>query len=351
MVTRVIVFFIGLVGVRWILVSIVRSVVIPRPERVWLTSMMFSLSRTVTHAVGSKLPPRLKHKVLGAFAPTVLIMLPFVWSIGMILAFALLYWGVGVGSWQMSLEFSGSSMTTLGFVPAPNAAARVLAVLEALFGLGIIALMISFLPALYGTFSRREIAVGKLTTRAGAPPNPVTFLKRLHEIDRLHHIDESWGEWEDWFVELSETHTSFPALVYFRSAKPDRSWLRAAETALDTAALVRSLDMPGASGEADLLIRSGSRALRNIADFYRIEPELEVADYAKLSVDQSQFDAVIETLVSAGVLGWSIPPDAWEKFAGWRINYDRAIVGLEHLVEDLPGFWEADPDLMDGLRG
>ncbi len=102
-------------------------------------------------------------------------------------------------------------------------------------GLAIVALLISFLPTLYGAFSRREVAVGRLTTRAGEPPNPVEFITRLDAIGQLAHVGDRWEEWEDWFVELGETHTTFPALIYFRSAKPDRSWVSAAEASLDTA--------------------------------------------------------------------------------------------------------------------
>ncbi len=350
MIVRVIVFLLGVLGTGWILTSIVRSVVIPRPERVWLTVSLFNMGRWIAHTIGNRLPARQRHRILGAFAPAILIGLPLIWSAGLLVAFACMYWSIDVGSWQASLEFSGSSLTTLGFLPAPNSTARALAVAEALLGLGIVALMISFLPALYGTFSRREISVGKLTTRAGAPPDPVTFLTRLKSIDRLDHIDASWGEWEDWFVELDETHTSFPALVYFRSASPDRSWLRSAETALDTAAVVKALHMHGASGEADLLIRSGARALRSIADFYRIEPEGTGTDYEHLSVSETQFDDVVDQLIDAGVTTRPVPTTAWETFAGWRNQYDRAIVGLEHLIEDLPGYWESN-ETIEASRG
>ena len=58
-------------------------------------------------------------------------------------------------------------MTTLGFVAAPTFETRLIAGIEAMFGVALVALMISFLPTIYGTFSRREIAVGRLTTRAG----------------------------------------------------------------------------------------------------------------------------------------------------------------------------------------
>ena len=352
MVERTLVFLLGLVASAWILSSVVRSVVIPRPERVWLTVTAFRVSRWIAHSLSAMLPLGMRHRVLGAFAPAVLISLPAIWSGGLIFSFSCLYWAVGVGSWGASLGFSGSSITTLGFVAAPNSAAQAIAVIEALIGLGIVALMISFLPALYGTFSRREIAVGKLTTRAGSPPNPVTLLTRLASIDDLvDHSDKTWPEWEDWFVELGETHTSFPALIYFRSANPDHSWLTAAETALDTAALTKACRIASDSGEADLMLRSGAIALRGIADFYRIPPELPEFDEAELSIDRAQLEAMIETLVSAGVVTAPVPEDVWEVFAGWRTNYDRSIVGLRNLVGDLSNYWDEDYEMPVIRRG
>ncbi len=347
MVVRALVFAAGLAGIVWILVSIVRSVVIPRPERVWITVTAFSVSRSIAHWVGLRMSQRVRHVVLGGFAPAVLISLPLIWSAGLIAGFAALNWSVGVGSWQESFELSGSSITTLGFIAAPNTAARVLAVVQALLGLGVVALMISFLPALYGTFSRREIAVGKLATRAGSPPNPITLLTRLNAIGMLAHVDEEWDQWEDWFVELGETHTSFPALVYFRSANPDHSWVTSAETALDAAAIVNCLGLEPTKGETDLMLRSGSLALRSIADFYRIEPEVGPDQLDSLSVSRADFDQFIDVIVSAGVMEAPVPDDVWETFAGWRVNYDRSVTGLRDLVGDLPNYWGSDEDMDD----
>ena len=54
-----------------------------------------------------------------------------------------------------------------------------------------------------------------------------------------------WPEWENWFVEVDETHTSFPPLVFFRSGHPDESWVTSAGAILDAASLyVSSVDVP-----------------------------------------------------------------------------------------------------------
>lgn len=231
----------GVVGIIWILSSVVRTVVLPRPERVWLTAAAFEGARRVTQAVATRLGRDQRHRLLSAFAPSVLISLPLVWSGGLVMSFGMIFWGLDIDSFGDALELSFSSLTTLGFIGAPSRTSRLIAASEALVGLSMLAVMIGFLPTLYGAFSRREVAVGRLTTRAGAPPHPVEFIVRLNTIGQLEHVDDRWGEWEDWFAELGETHTTFPALIYFRSAHVDRSWLTAAEVALDTAALTMAV--------------------------------------------------------------------------------------------------------------
>ena len=331
----------GVIGVAWILISVVRTVVIPRPERVWLTAAAFEGARRFTRLISRRLGRERRHQLLGAFAPTVLITLPLVWSLGLVASFSAVFWGLDVGSVADSVELSFSSLTTLGFVGAPDTTTRLVAGGEALMGLAIVALMISFLPTLYGTFSRREIAVGRLTTRAGAPPNPVEFIVRLDAIGQLEHVGNRWDEWEDWFVELGETHTTFPALIYFRSAHPDRSWLTAAEVALDTAALLNSIGVVDGTGRSDTLIRSGYLALRSVADFYRIEPEQ--SSFEQLSVTRAEFEAMLDDLADTGFAVTVDRSQAWTAFAGWRVNYDCAVCGLRDLVGDLPSHW-SHPD-------
>ncbi|MEZ5144890.1 MAG: hypothetical protein R2726_20595 [Acidimicrobiales bacterium] len=63
---------------------------------------------------------------------------------------------------------SGSSFTTLGFVAPAAEPERIAAVAEALIGLGLIALLISFLPTIYALFSRRETEVISSTSGPAA---------------------------------------------------------------------------------------------------------------------------------------------------------------------------------------
>jgi hypothetical protein len=141
--------------------------------------------------------------------------------------------------WEAFLE-SGSSLLTLGFRAPTDTVGAILTFSESIFGLGLLALVVSYLPSTYASFSRRELMVTSLDTQAGSPPSAAELLERLARIDGIGELDAFWQEWARWFADIAETHTSTPTLVLFRSPQPERSWVIAAGTVLDAAALVTS---------------------------------------------------------------------------------------------------------------
>ena len=78
---------------------------------------------------------------------------------------------------------------------------------------------ISYLPTIYTLFGRRETMVVKLDVRAGSPPTALVMLRRFYTIGWLEQMDAEWDQWENWFAELEESHTSHPILVFFRSQR------------------------------------------------------------------------------------------------------------------------------------
>ena len=69
---------------------------------------------------------------------------------------------------------------------------------------------------------------------------------------------------ENWFVDVAGTHTSLPALVFFRSPH----WEHRVRSGLDGASLLASTVERPCSADAELCIRAGYVALRRIADFF-----------------------------------------------------------------------------------
>ena len=92
---------------------------------------------------------------------------------------------------------------------------------EAAIGLGLLALLISYLPTIYNAFSRREIAVTDLAVRAGTPAEPWEMLDARTATRAIsNHMDEVWQSWMAWFTELSETHTSLGVTHVLPFAQP-----------------------------------------------------------------------------------------------------------------------------------
>lgn len=342
LVARVVAFVGGVFVVQAVLRSAVRTVVVPRGERVLLPRLVFLAMRsfyglTTRHIAA----PERREAVLARFAPMSLLLLAGCWVGIVLIGFVPMYWAMSDITWEDSLLLSGSSVTTLGF-SAPNLVDAVMSFVEAFIGLGLLALLIAYLPTLYTHFSRREAEVVKLETFAGTPPRASEMILRLHRIERLGRLDEIWREWEQWFVEIEEGHTSQPSLVFFRSQHWTNSWITAAGTVLDTASLsLAALELPP-DPQAALTIRSGYLTLRSIAQFYDLPFDDAPAPNDPISVTRAEFEAMLDELAAEGVPLVSDREQAWRDFAGWRINYDTPLLGLCALCEAPPAPWSSD---------
>jgi hypothetical protein len=218
-----------------------------------------------------------------------------------------------------------------------------LAYAEALLGLLLVALVISYLPTMYGAFARREVVVNLLAVRAGTPPSSVELLLRAHRIGMNDTLLDLWLQWERWFAELEESHTSLAALVFFRSPHPQHSWITSGGCVLDAAALTQScLDRP-ADPRPALCLRAGFLALRNIAAFFDVPQNLDPHYPADpISVTRAEFDGALQRLAQAGIALKSDREQMWTDFAGWRVNYDTALLALCKLTVAPTAPWSAD---------
>ena len=338
------VFAAGAAVVAAVFLSAVCTVVVPRGVPVRLTRIVFRSIRRMFE-VRSRLASTYEERdrAMALYAPLTLIVLPVVWLAITLLGFAAMYWALGVHPVRQAFVESGSSLLTLGFVRAEDLPTTLLAFTEAADGLILLALLITFLPSIYGAFSRREHAVAKVTVLAGSPPSPVEMLERFHAIKGLDTMDEEvWEPWQDWFVDVEESHTSFAGLPFFRSPQPDRSWITAAGVVLDSAALYAStLDVPR-SPAAELCIRSGYTALRAIADFYDIPYDPDPAPTDPISISRDEYDEVYDRLAEAGVPLRADREQAWRDFAGWRVNYDTVLIILAGFVMAPYAPWVSD---------
>ncbi len=257
-------------------------------------------------------------------------------------AYTCIFAGLERDGWRSAVMTSGSSLLTLGFERPGDLPGAFAAFSEAAIGLALLALLIAYLPTIYNSFSRREVAVTDLAIRAGSPPTPESMLVRAHLTGFLYEMDRFWESWMTWFTEVQETHTSYGSLAFFRSPNPHRSWVTAAGAVLDTASIrLAMLDIPW-TPEPALCIRSGYLALREVAGFFGFDYADDPAPDDPISVARDEFDEVYARLAGAGVPVRDDREQAWRDFAGWRVNYDAVLVTLAAYVMAPYAPWVSD---------
>lgn len=333
----------GLGVIVWTLVSALATVVVPRGIPVRLSRWAFAATLVPFELAARRIGDlRRRETLLAAYGPTALLTLPLCWLVLVIGGGTLLDWAVGVSSWRTAFTESGSSLFTLGFSAPRSLPQTVVDFAEAGLGLGLVALLISYLPSTYASYSRRELLVTGLETQAGAPPSGVALLDRLARIGGLERLSDFWEEWTRWFADIEETHVSTPSLVFFRSPQAERSWVTAAGAVLDAASLLlSSLDLER-QPQAALCIRSGFIALRRIAEFNEIPFDPDPRPTDPISITRSEFDAAWQRLAAAGAPMRAERELAWASFRGWRVNYDTVLLGLAILTMAPPAPWSSD---------
>ena len=198
-----------------------------------------------------------RETILSYIGPLSLLALFGFWAVLFVFGFALLLWGLAlplnapdkVISFTTYLYLSGTTFFTLGLgdiTPMPGAA-RVLVVSEVALGFIFLALVISYVPVIYQAFSRRELRISLLDSRAGSPATAAELLRRNHAGKNVEELRLLLHDWEVWCADILESHLSYPILVYYRSQHDQQSWVEALTVILDTSALI----LTGIDGLAD----------------------------------------------------------------------------------------------------
>jgi hypothetical protein len=343
MTLRTLTFVAGIVIALWTVMPALRTTVLPRSAQVAISRLVYGgMRKLFMIPAGPSRSYAKRDRILALYGPMTLLALPIVWLILIGLAYSLMFWALTGGSFVDAIALSGSSITTLGFIPAATIAERILAFTEAGWGLILVTLMITYLPSIYSTFARRETQVALLEVRAGDPPSAVEMLSRYERIGWMASASETWLDWERWFAEIEESHTTFPILAFFRSPQPQRSWVTASGTILDAAALYVSCVDGVPIGPAGICIRSGSIALRRLADFFGILFDPDPSPGDPISISRSEFDDVWGQLEEVGL---RLKPDqdqAWRDFSGWRVNYDTVLLALAEVTVAPYAPWSSD---------
>ena len=339
---RIVSGLIGLFIVIGTLISAIKTFILPRGINVWLTAVTF---RTIFFFFRLRVKNASYEKrdhVMAIFAPLTLFFLPLVFLVMVLVGYMFIYWAIDPQPIYDIFKLSGSSLLTLGYASIEQPIFKVVEFSEAMIGLVLVALLIAYLPTMYAAFSKRESNVALLEGWASSPPSAVEFISRIHRNGEIENLREFWMDWQRWFADLEESHTSLSALAFFRSPQPNRSWITAAGVVMDAAALmISTIDIPW-EPQAAFCLRSGFLALRQIADLFNISHNAAPQPSDPISISRIEFNEVCDMLISKGVPVKADRDQAWQNFAGWRVNYDTVLLSLASLTLAPYAKWVSD---------
>ena len=328
-----VVFALGAFLVVLVVWDLFQTIVVPRPS----AGAAFKLSRylvrgtwRVTRALGHGSADGAHDTLLGLFAPFATLALLVVWLGTLIIGYGLILFAIrdqlspSPSDLGTTIYFAAGSVLTLGSgeILAAGSAARFVVVIAAASGLGVVALVVTFLFSLYGSYQRREVQVVTLQAAAGAPPSALALLETYARLDLAGRLPDLFAEWERWAAEVLDTHVAYPLLGFFRSSHDNLSWISALGTVLDAASLILTTIEGVPRGEAELFRRVGSHLAEDITNLgFRAGVTATPGTAGTRSgLDRAAFDEACVRLAEAGyVLVRS--DQAWEAFEEARAAY------------------------------
>ncbi len=322
-----------------------QTVVVPRPTPGWFRIGRYLVrgSWRVLRTLRDGRPGRSYDGVLGLFAPAATTMLLAAWLVTLILGYGLVLYALrdelrpvptDLGS---ALYFAATSVLTLGFgdIVAEGTAARVIVTIAAISGLGSVALVVTFLFSLYGSYQRRERRVVMLQASAGAPPSALALLETYAHLDIVERLPDLFRDWQAWAAEVLDSHVAYPLLGYFRSSHDNLSWISALGTVLDASSLVLTTIEGLPRGDAKLFKRMGTHLVEDISN-------LGFQSGTAVGLDRSAFEAACDRLEASG---YEIAPRdvAWPAFEAARATYSARLEAMAAYWATPAAQWLGDP--------
>jgi len=343
------------------LLDLFQSIVTPRPAggRLRLSRYLDrALWRAVRWLALRAGLARRREALLGSYGPALVLIQFLSWGLLLVVGYGLILDALrgqvsprptGLGT---SIYVAAVSFLTIGYGDyAPSGpVARVVAVVSGATGLGVIALVITYLFSLFGAFQRREAAVVALEAAAGAPPSGVTLLETYGLGGITADLAEVFKRWRDWSAEVLDSHLAFPTLTYFRSSHDNDSWIGSLGAVMDAATLLlTTVDCEGdpalvaARGWARQMLWVAGHCLEDLIIYFDLRFEDQVG------VEPEEYRAARERLARAGYR-LRAETAGWEAFGLVRSGYADRVNALAHHWAIPPAQWIGDRSLLKRRR-
>jgi Ion channel len=340
------IFVVGAALLAFVLWDIFQSVVVPRPTpgRLRLGRYLIPPTWRLFRWLGLRRRTGLAQDwLLGLFAPGAAILLFGVWILVIVLADGLMLFALRAEIQPSpqnlfdALYFAGTSALTIGYgdIVANGAISRLVVLFAAATGLGVVALVITFLFSLFGSYQRREILVVTLSARAKSPPSAVTLLETYGRLDLVDELPSLFKDWEHWSAEVLDSHVAYPLLGYFRSSHDNVSWISAVGAVLDAAALVVTTIREVPRGQAEITLRVGAHLVEDISNYQGLTGDGS-------GVDFEAFSGVYDRLAQAGYA-------LEDRDAAWRA-FEHARGKYAGRLESLARYWATPAPSWVGVK-
>jgi hypothetical protein len=303
------------------------------------TRIFYAATWRGARSLAARLPDRGGEYVLNVYPALSLLGLLVLWLAGLMIGWALIYWGInqhvaGAKDWDALVYYAGTSLVTPVFGSAHGTVVRALTLLETLTGVVTIALMISYLPALYGAYSRRESRLLTLDDPQGGRITPVRVIAVNAPGGDVEMLYRSFAEWELWIADVLESHVSYPMLALFRSQHPGQSWVTALGVVTDAATLTSACVEGAQVREPYFVSRRGRRAVLEISSRLHVPASALPASW----LVEENFELAWRQLVELG-LPLRDKAEAWADLQAWRATYGDELERLIDFLAAPRGFW------------
>lgn len=340
---RALIFLLGLEIALATLLSAIKTCILPGRKKVRLSRAVFRQSFRLFRFVSLHVATEARRDaILAMYAPTSAMLLPLIWVILLILGYAAMFWALGATSISRAMTLGGAALTTEGFATPSGVAQSILYIVAGVVGLGIVSLLITFLPSAYTVYAQREHTVTQIAFCCGTPPSGVKLLTHVHHLGLDDELAASWHTWEEWFIGIHETHLSIMQVVFYRSSQPDSSWITTAGAILDACALFSStIALPDAPWLI-LCFQAGCLTLQEVAADLHGFLDMALDEGTMLHVTRAQFDDACRQLQQAGIPLKSDQEACWRAFSTMRCQYDAPLLALADFLYAPQAPWNAE---------
>jgi hypothetical protein len=320
----------GLLIVLVTIVSVLFILVLPRqPQGLEKLTVIVNKSVHYSFVMLSRLARtyEVKDSILAPTAPVALLAQLLWWAVSLVLGFALMLMNT-THSFVHGLTQAVTALFTVGAIHIGGAPNTVLDIGAGATWVVIVALQIAYLPSLYNSFSRRESLVTMLESRAGSPAWGPELLARHQLVGINDALPQLYADWEQWAAEVTESHTTYPVLLLFRSPEPWLNWIIGLLAVLDAGAMQLALCPTTAPSQTRLCLRMGFTLFNRLASSLGYPVDDDPDPDAPILLTYDEFASAVEKLVQVGFPIERSAEEAWPHFRGWRINYESSAYRL-----------------------